>query len=174
MPLGTLSPKADLALPPSVLIRKVKRAFSGVTGAGMAGVMGRPFREVNASPRGKLPEASFGRGPVPGFALERPSLYSLRRRAVASRGCSSMVEQQPSKLNTRVRFPSPAPAFAREAREGCRAEALSGAGGLFRELRLRQAASHPAPKPPESLSKSPFSALAKPRSIMHDFGAADP
>ncbi len=25
------------------------------------------------------------------------------------RGCSSMVEQQPSKLNTRVRFPSPAP-----------------------------------------------------------------
>src|SRR4030081_3181452 len=28
-----------------------------------------------------------------------------------SRGCSSMVEQQPSKLNTRVRFPSPAPIF---------------------------------------------------------------
>src|SRR5690606_4210205 len=28
------------------------------------------------------------------------------------RGCSSMVEQQPSKLMTRVRFPSPAPAFA--------------------------------------------------------------
>src|ERR1700738_3630257 len=26
-------------------------------------------------------------------------------------GCSSMVEQQPSKLNTRVRFPSPAPIF---------------------------------------------------------------
>src|SRR5665647_1973109 len=25
------------------------------------------------------------------------------------RGCSSMVEQQPSKLNTRVRFPLPAP-----------------------------------------------------------------
>ena len=25
------------------------------------------------------------------------------------RGCSSMVEQQPSKLMTRVRFPSPAP-----------------------------------------------------------------
>src|SRR3954462_13902919 len=40
-----------------------------------------------------------------------------------NRGCNSMVEQQPSKLNTRVRFPSPAPAFAREAREGCRAEA---------------------------------------------------
>src|SRR6202043_572304 len=27
-------------------------------------------------------------------------------------GCSSMVEQQPSKLNTRVRFPSPAPMFS--------------------------------------------------------------
>jgi hypothetical protein len=44
-----------------------------------------------------------------------------RRRAArcrgdcAFRGCSSMVEQQPSKLMTRVRFPSPAPAFARDA-----------------------------------------------------------
>src|SRR5437870_7289332 len=27
-----------------------------------------------------------------------------------TRGCSSMVEQKPSKLTTRVRFPSPAPA----------------------------------------------------------------
>src|SRR5580704_16647838 len=31
------------------------------------------------------------------------------RRVCASRGCSSMVEQKPSKLMTRVRFPSPAP-----------------------------------------------------------------
>jgi hypothetical protein len=31
------------------------------------------------------------------------------RGADSRRGCSSMVEQQPSKLNTRVRFPSPAP-----------------------------------------------------------------
>ena len=29
-------------------------------------------------------------------------------RGLPDRGCSSMVEQQPSKLNTRVRFPSPA------------------------------------------------------------------
>jgi hypothetical protein len=29
--------------------------------------------------------------------------------ALARRGCSSMVEQKPSKLMTRVRFPSPAP-----------------------------------------------------------------
>ncbi len=32
-------------------------------------------------------------------------------RMIAFRGCSSMVEQQPSKLMTRVRFPSPAPSF---------------------------------------------------------------
>src|SRR6266853_3298810 len=32
-----------------------------------------------------------------------------------SRGCSSMVEQKPSKLTTRVRFPSPAPRLG-----GCR------------------------------------------------------
>ena len=37
------------------------------------------------------------------------------------RGCSSMVEQQPSKLMTRVRFPSPAPLFAPS--EKCRVEA---------------------------------------------------
>ena len=41
-----------------------------------------------------------------------------------------MVEQQPSKLMTRVRFPSPAPAFAREAREGCRAEATWRSGSV--------------------------------------------
>jgi hypothetical protein len=37
----------------------------------------------------------------------RPAVLGDRRR-----GCSSMVEQQPSKLNTRVRFPSPAPSFS--------------------------------------------------------------
>src|SRR6185312_15716250 len=35
------------------------------------------------------------------------SCYKVR----SVRGCSSMVEQQPSKLMTRVRFPSPAPIF---------------------------------------------------------------
>ena len=37
----------------------------------------------------------------------RAPCYVIRRC-----GCSSMVEQQPSKLNTRVRFPSPAPIFS--------------------------------------------------------------
>ena len=47
-----------------------------------------------------------------------PSKPAGRRRAkflinsVAFRGCSSMVEQQPSKLMTTVRFRSPAPIFA--------------------------------------------------------------
>ena len=33
----------------------------------------------------------------------------MRKIKVSSGGCSSMVEQKPSKLTTRVRFPSPAP-----------------------------------------------------------------
>ena len=37
------------------------------------------------------------------------------RRTESPRGCSSMVEQKPSKLTTRVRFPSPAPGFSRLA-----------------------------------------------------------
>src|SRR5436309_11504391 len=37
--------------------------------------------------------------------LRRPARRDSPR---LRRGCSSMVEQQPSKLNTRVRFPSPA------------------------------------------------------------------
>ena len=41
------------------------------------------------------------------FRFSAPALYAIRPR----RGCSSMVEQQPSKLMTRVRFPSPAPIF---------------------------------------------------------------
>ena len=33
----------------------------------------------------------------------------LNHSGMGLRGCSSMVEHQPSKLDTRVRFPSPAP-----------------------------------------------------------------
>ena len=42
--------------------------------------------------------------PLPPPCQTAPGGAYLRQR-----GCSSMVEQQPSKLNTRVRFPSPAP-----------------------------------------------------------------
>ena len=52
----------------------------------------------------------FGAG-IDGFpALRKASANGNKIRTLdALRGCSSMVEQQPSKLNTRVRFPSPAP-----------------------------------------------------------------
>ena len=49
-----------------------------------------------------------------GACGEQFDLRSLLRLVSppAVRGCSSMVEQQPSKLMTRVRFPSPAPVFS--------------------------------------------------------------
>ena len=51
-----------------------------------------------------------GRFPSPcRFAVMR---YFPHLGVAAARGCSSMVEQKPSKLMTRVRFPSPAPTFA--------------------------------------------------------------
>ena len=37
-------------------------------------------------------------------------------------GCSSMVEQKPSKLMTRVRFPSPAPVSIGHARQALRVQ----------------------------------------------------
>ena len=45
-------------------------------------------------------------------AAARLPLARVLRYCRWSRGCSSMVERQLPKLHTRVRFPSPAPAFA--------------------------------------------------------------
>ena len=45
-------------------------------------------------------------------------------------GCSSMVEQKPSKLTTRVRFPSPAPAIDRPEACCSGARGISDAGGM--------------------------------------------
>src|SRR5512134_2200410 len=39
----------------------------------------------------------------------RRAADEVSARGSSKRGCSSMVEQKPSKLTTRVRFPSPAP-----------------------------------------------------------------
>ena len=52
-----------------------------------------------------------GRGAGPSDPRQRTPCQSGPGGAYlrAAGGCSSMVEQQPSKLNTRVRFPSPAP-----------------------------------------------------------------
>src|SRR6218665_2254020 len=43
------------------------------------------------------------------YVGSNPTLSTIRLRSDHSRGYSSMVEQQPSKLNTRVRFPLPPP-----------------------------------------------------------------
>src|SRR5216684_8531072 len=51
-----------------------------------------------------------------------------------SRGCSSMVEQKPSKLTTRVRFPSPAPRLG-----GCRTENSRRGEDEYSALRWDQA-----------------------------------
>ena len=59
---------------------------------------------ANAQERGRGPEALRLR-------IDFAALDCEEARA-SGRGCSSMVEQQPSKLNTRVRFPSPAPIFS--------------------------------------------------------------
>src|SRR5437764_13763478 len=51
--------------------------------------------------------AYAGSNPAPST---RAQVSGIRfRNKPLNRGCSSMVEQQPSKLMTRVRFPSPAP-----------------------------------------------------------------
>ena len=58
-----------------------------------------------ANPRPALdPTPHLYIGPI--YKVERSTVW--RTRCTRS-GCSSMVERQPSKLHTRVRFPSPAP-----------------------------------------------------------------
>src|ERR1043166_477880 len=52
--------------------------------------------------------ASLHAGPKQSGGRSRQSVCELGNRK-RERGCSSMVEQKPSKLTTRVRFPSPAP-----------------------------------------------------------------
>jgi hypothetical protein len=67
-----------------------------------------PTRTTSARPRC----GPSGPRPRPAAGPERPGrvIGSARRRPPC--GCSSMAELEPSKLVTRVRFPSPAPAFA--------------------------------------------------------------
>ena len=59
-------------------------------------------------------QAARGAGAEPAHERLRP--LAGRDSSSLARGCSSMVEQQPSKLNTRVRFPSPAPIFSSTCR----------------------------------------------------------
>ena len=54
--------------------------------------------------------------PPPGFLRRGLAVCTgWQKGSVVKRGCSSMVEQKPSKLTTRVRFPSPAPACCSRA-----------------------------------------------------------
>jgi hypothetical protein len=92
------------------------------------------------------------------FAVMR---YFPHLGVVAVRGCSSMVEQKPSKLMTRVRFPSPAPtlwplanplagsAFTRRAHHEWPGLAPSGANRQMsvRPRSVAQWLEHRSPKP---------------------------
>src|SRR4051794_16829545 len=53
-------------------------------------------------------------------AMPVSDLMTAGRVVFAVRGCSSMVEQQPSKLMTRVRFPSPAPTISKTLARACK------------------------------------------------------
>ena len=57
-------------------------------------------------------QPSLTHGPMPEQGIPPLGMFASRRSPSRHRhasGCSSMVEQKPSKLMTRVRFPSPAP-----------------------------------------------------------------
>ena len=76
----------------------------------------RPRDARAAGDTGECPERQRGRTVNPlayafvGSSPTSPTTYETdAARRDATCGCSSMVEQQPSKLMTRVRFPSPAP-----------------------------------------------------------------
>src|SRR4249919_2472902 len=78
-----------------------------------------------SQPRGARAEFAFGcvRRDLESIAPDTDPIVSFRR------GCSSMVEQQPSKLMTRVRFPSPAPNVPTPTKKqvaGCRSARPAG------------------------------------------------
>ena len=61
---------------------------------------------------------------------------ALRRSGEIRGGCSSMVEQKPSKLTTRVRFPSPAPTILKICER--RAAGAQAEGDLKRQAHVAQ------------------------------------
>ena len=74
--------------------------------------VGYAYVGSNPTPTTKIRDKGIGalaRERRIGYGLPRFGLIDKARGAKWLGGCSSMVEQQPSKLNTRVRFPSPAP-----------------------------------------------------------------
>src|SRR5262245_36196658 len=71
----------------------------------------RAFGASAGEPRAKArpPKPLDRRSPSSGAGGRRGQAFDLSYGVSFACGCSSMVEQQPSKLMTRVRFPSPAP-----------------------------------------------------------------
>jgi hypothetical protein len=82
---------------------------------------GHAFEGSNPSPSTKGVEATNLEARPAGLGCDRRPVDRCRSDRFGRRGCSSMVEQKPSKLTTRVRFPSPAPVSL---------ETRGGAGGV--------------------------------------------
>ena len=77
--------------------------------SGLASLVARSSRKA-----GGMPEWLKGtdcKSVGSAYVGSNPTPSTIPDRILTTRGYSSMVEQQPSKLNTRVRFPLPAPAF---------------------------------------------------------------
>ena len=87
------------------LLPKLLRMFSYARGGGVS----RAAKGADCKSAGY---AFVGSSPTSPTMARHAGRRGMRVRLPTSRGCSSMVEQQPSKLMTRVRFPSPAPTFS--------------------------------------------------------------
>ena len=104
-------------------------------------------------------------GKVPRNSRHRRQCYGTM--VVASCGCGSMVELKPSKLSTRVRFPSPAPS------EWQRAKALFALAFLFAATPFRT--DGPAPPAARTFARSATrtpAALRRPCPPRHTDGPA--
>ena len=99
---GRLLSEAARSRPTGFFVRPAPLPASLVSGS-VAGLVtaARPSR--TPVPR-RTRHLTYIVGPI--YKVERSTVW--RTRCTRS-GCSSMVERQPSKLHTRVRFPSPAP-----------------------------------------------------------------
>ena len=75
--------------------------------------------------------AQLGQSACFGNRRSQVRILSPRLKNNKIRGCSSMVEHQPSKLDTWVRFPSPAFAMAKNALQKCVRSSVGQSNGLL-------------------------------------------
>jgi hypothetical protein len=141
--------------------RRVSKDASGRTVA----PPGTPFESEPGFRQGSGRAAALDQG-LPtltsglGLVMKHPRrlLRSGSERRARRRGCSSMVEQQPSKLNTRVRFPSPAPvstSLPPTAEAGRASESLTGNVSKGRQRAVCRAAGTGGYKPPREACVRP-------------------